>query len=462
MKLRSLLRRRSLHNFSVVWQAQNWVRRRFTRSGQFLLMSALLAATFGINTRMALAYQLFGFISACLLLAWFWTLTWWQKPPRGLKISRSLPVHASVGAQARYHLQIHNQSQQDLAGYSVLEAPHDPRPSREQFAHAIEPGAETRNWFDRVVGYYRWAWLLHMNRITDIAELPLPLIGKGKSLQIQHSFTPFARGNLVLRGLWLARTDPLGLCRSLHFIELPAALVVLPAINEVHLPEMPSARHAQEHMTASSSGDGEEFVGLRHYRSGDSPRMIHWKSMARLGYPVVKEYQAEYFTRHALLLDSVQAPAGVAFEEAIVLTASLINHLHKNDSMLDMFYIDNDCHVMTCGQGHLQPEALLRSLAQLQACNLPLLEDLHALLLSQSAQLSACVCIFLHWDAARAALVAQLRQQGLPLQLWLISNQVQLDLPADMQVLPVGALTAQTLAQTLAQQDAKHPLGEPT
>lgn len=468
MKLRSLLRRRSLHNFSAVWQAQNWVRRRFTRSGQFLIMSALLTATFGINTRMALAYQLFSFITACLLLAWIWTFTWWQKLPSGLKITRSLPVHASVGAQARYHLQIHNQSQQDLAGYSVLEAPHDPRPSREQFAHAIEPGAETRNWFDRVVGYYRWAWLLHMNRITDIDELPLPRIARGKSLQIQHSFTPFARGNLVLRGIWLTRTDPLGLCRSLHFIELPASLVVLPAMNEVQLPEMPSARHAQEQMAASSSGDGEEFVGLRQYRSGDSPRMIHWKSMARLGYPVVKEYQAEFSTRHALLLDTVQAPAGVAFEEAIVLTASLINHLHTNDSMLDMFYIDNACHVMTCGQGQLQPEALLRCLAQLQACKLPLLDDLHALLLSQSAQLSACVCIFLRWDAARAALVAQLRKQGLPLQLWLISNQIDNDVPEDVQILPVGTISAQSAAQAATQaaaqsaprQSAPPPSGE--
>ncbi len=441
MKLRSLLRRRSLHNFSAVWQAQNWLRRRFTRSGQFFLASSLLAAIFGLNTRMALAYQIFGFLSACLLLAWVWTLSWWQTPARGLKFSRSLPLHASVGAQAHYHLQIINQSGRNLTGFSVLEAPHDPRPSREQFAHAIEPGAATRNRFDKAVGYYRWAWLLHMNRITNIAELALPPLVNGKSLRIQHSFTPFARGNLVLRGFWLARTDPLGLCRRLHFVELPAALVVLPAIKTIAVPAIPSARHAQEQMSASSSGDGEEFVGLRQYRSGDSPRMIHWKSMARLGFPVVKQYQAEYFTRQAILFDSVLAPAGVAFEDGIVLAASIINQLHSNERMLDLFYIDNACHQLSCGQGQLQPEALLRTLAQLQACNLALQEDLYALLLSQAEHLSACICIFLSWDARRASLVQELRQLGIALQLWLITDQPPSEMPADMQVLPLGTIS---------------------
>lgn len=55
---------------------------------------------------------------------------------------------------------------------------------------------------------------------------------------------------------------------------------------------------------SSSTGDAIEFVGTRDYREGDPPRNIHWRSWARRGAPVVKEYQEEYFCRIALILDT--------------------------------------------------------------------------------------------------------------------------------------------------------------
>ena len=55
---------------------------------------------------------------------------------------------------------------------------------------------------------------------------------------------------------------------------------------------------------ASEVGDSLEFVGTREYREGDPPRKIDWRSYARLGRPVVKEYQEEYFSRIALVLDT--------------------------------------------------------------------------------------------------------------------------------------------------------------
>ncbi len=61
---------------------------------------------------------------------------------------------------------------------------------------------------------------------------------------------------------------------------------------------------------ASEVGDSLEFVGTREYREGDPLRKIHWRSWARRGEPVVKEYQEEYFSRIALVLDTfLPAPA---------------------------------------------------------------------------------------------------------------------------------------------------------
>ena len=55
---------------------------------------------------------------------------------------------------------------------------------------------------------------------------------------------------------------------------------------------------------ASSVGESEEFVSLRDYRRGDPMRHIHWKSWAKTGKPIVKEFQDEFFVRHALILDT--------------------------------------------------------------------------------------------------------------------------------------------------------------
>ena len=45
---------------------------------------------------------------------------------------------------------------------------------------------------------------------------------------------------------------------------------------------------------------------MRDYRPGDPLRRIHWKSWAKTGRPVVKEYQDEFFVRHGLILDTFQ------------------------------------------------------------------------------------------------------------------------------------------------------------
>src|SRR3977135_4628046 len=72
---------------------------------------------------------------------------------------------------------------------------------------------------------------------------------------------------------------------------------------------------------AGRVGDAEEFMSLRDYRSGDTPRRIHWKAWARTGRLVIKEYQDEFFVRHALLLDTFPSGATATLEAAESLAA---------------------------------------------------------------------------------------------------------------------------------------------
>jgi uncharacterized protein (DUF58 family) len=88
---------------------------------------------------------------------------------------------------------------------------------------------------------------------------------------------------------------------------------------------------------AASVGDSEEFLALRDYRPGDPLQRVHWKSFARTGKPVVKDYQDEFFERHALVLDTGSlAGEDAAFEDAVALAASFVYTIDTQECLLDL------------------------------------------------------------------------------------------------------------------------------
>ena len=70
-------------------------------------------------------------------------------------------------------------------------------------------------------------------------------------------------------------------------------------------------------------------------------RRIHWRSWAKLGRPVVKEFQDEFFVRHALVLDTFTDPDDVQiFEEAVSIAASFACSIDTQESLLDLLFVD--------------------------------------------------------------------------------------------------------------------------
>src|SRR5436305_9628133 len=51
------------------------------------------------------------------------------------------------------------------------------------------------------------------------------------------------------------------------------------------------------------SAQQQEYHGLRDYRAGDSPRWIHWRTSARVGKPMIKEFEQQSEQDLAILLD---------------------------------------------------------------------------------------------------------------------------------------------------------------
>ncbi|MCP5417203.1 MAG: DUF58 domain-containing protein [Chromatiaceae bacterium] len=87
------------------------------------------------------------------------------------------------------------------------------------------------------------------------------------------------RGKLPLPRFTLSTRYPLGLFVAWVYVELDSECLVYPKPGE-RMPERLLTRYDQ-----SKSGDrgvgADDFVGLRHYRPGDSPRHINWRAVAR-------------------------------------------------------------------------------------------------------------------------------------------------------------------------------------
>jgi uncharacterized protein (DUF58 family) len=97
------------------------------------------------------------------------------------------------------------------------------------------------------------------------------------------------RGPIVLPGLRLSSRAPVGLMRAWVWVHMDARPLVYPrpAADNVATgrPELPSPADG---LTYHGQDD---FAGLRDYQIGDSPRRIAWKSYAKTGVLLVREYQ---------------------------------------------------------------------------------------------------------------------------------------------------------------------------
>ncbi|HAS51924.1 MAG TPA: DUF58 domain-containing protein [Gammaproteobacteria bacterium] len=312
-----------------------------------------------------------------------------------------MPRFATVGQPLRYGLHIANQgirAQPDLLAFDEL---HDAPPAPVSLGRL----PTYRQWS-------RWsAWARGANNLLQ----PLPILPPQANADSELSLTPLRRGWLEFAALRFARPEPLGLLRRQFRQPLPDRLLVLPRRYPVPLLHFHDGRRYQRGGVnlAQSVGEEDEFIGLRDYRPGDPPRRIHWRSFAKRGEPVVKEFQDEYFVRYGLLLDSFAADIDEArFEAAVSAAASIAAAERGPEALLDLLFVGNRAYCFTAGRGLGQTEQLLEILACVTPRRDQPFSHLLSMVAGHAAELSACVCILLDWDEERRQLLNLLRSQG--------------------------------------------------
>ena len=388
--------------------------RRFTPAGVLVLAAMFMTGGIGVDTNQAIAYQAFNLLGIVVAISLLWSLG----PKPALLAERRLPRVGTAGQPLLYEVRVVNLSRDVQGSISVKEDLGDPRPSYEEFSGTPEPGESERNLFDRFFRFYRWMWLIARKQIAKVEEQKLPSLFPHSAVEVQMQVIPRRRGQLRLRGLEFGVPDPFGLTRRYTEVRAPASVLVLPKRYPVGAIDLPGTVEYQPGGVnlATNFGESEEFVALREYRRGDPLRHIHWKSVSKTGKFIVKEFQNEFFVRHALILDTfLEEPDDALFEEAVSVAASFACTLNTQESLLDLLFVGPKAYCLTGGHGVSQVEHMLEVLAGVQPCTAQSFSRLENLVLDRAGIVSGCICLFLHWNEARQKLVEQLQMLEVPL-----------------------------------------------
>jgi uncharacterized protein (DUF58 family) len=413
------MRRLIFSALRVVGALDHRLRERLTFAGWLVAGAGGGAAAAGLDTNLTVTYRAFTFLAALFALSWAASLFFRAR----VDARREMPRYATAGEPFSYRITLSNLGARPLVGASLTERFHDPRPSFDEWRRTREPGEERRNWFDRKIGYFRWRWLIDRRVPRDVEPGSIARLAPGERLTLRLGFTPRRRGRIEFSGLTLRRADPLGLVMGLARVPLAGRVIALPKRYRLPAFALPGRRKFQPGgvSLAASVGDSEEFLALRDYRPGDPLQRVHWKSFARTGKPVVKEYQDEFFERHVLVLDTGSSHGeDAAFEEAVALAASFVYTIDTQDCLLDLLFVGGEVRAYTAGRGLMRAEHLLEVLAGAGPSAPGDFAALARAVLGRRATLSSVIAIFVSWDEARARFIAALRAEGFDVRALLV------------------------------------------
>lgn len=142
-------------------------------------------------------------------------------------------------------------------------------------------------------------------------------------IKTRFTFRPLRRGRFRWRNVLVKGTDALGLVvlEKKYSIE-PIELTVYPTPIPVSLDIRPSYGHGTTDLDSGVvKGAGIDPRGIREYAHGDPIRHVHWKSTARTGRLMVKEFDSGSGLSLAMTLQrtaktDVGPPGGSTFEVA--------------------------------------------------------------------------------------------------------------------------------------------------
>jgi uncharacterized protein (DUF58 family) len=303
-----------------VWRRlRAWRRIHFTAAGAAFTAGAFAIGLAAVNTGNNLLYLLLGAMLGFIALSGWLS----EQAIRGLEIRRVAPRGVTVGRPVRVTYHVTN----------------------------------TKRRFPTLATYLIERGLLGTAFIMRVTA--------GASIKVRSENVFVRRGVYPLVNLTVSTSFPFGFFTKERDVPLPGELVIWPRADlPVSLPTAPGSGSLPHFSEGSGGvlGARGEYRGLRDYRSGDDPRDIHWRTTARTGEPIIREYDQDASETVWICLDSRDEPGDRA-EAAIETAASLAARAYHTGRRFAL---------VTCA-GHLKPgtgsaqmEGVLDALARLE------------------------------------------------------------------------------------------------
>ena len=258
-----------------------------TLPGVFLMVLAMGIGTAAYNTASNILFITLSLLLACLLLSgllsWFnfMGLSWRLRPQGPWRAGHETLVTVEVRNGKRW-----------LPTYSLwFELATQPR-----HIPAPEPtGKEPK------ISEILAAAEKHITR----GRVHLPeRVEAGGAVALEWGVKPTRRGEALVELTSVGSLFPFGFLRKNLGTDARQPVLVWPAQVEYEWSGGVSAHTGTQGRRTARVGTGDDLLALRKYQLGDSHRLIHWKSSARLGQMMVRQFAAESHDGYVLSLDA--------------------------------------------------------------------------------------------------------------------------------------------------------------
>jgi len=138
------------------------------------------------------------------------------------------------------------------------------------------------------------------------ARLFLPHLAPDEEITLTTVRRAPRRGVYEGEPVRLSSSAPFGVARAIREVPAPGRVVIYPRVVRIpRLPEPDGGRVSERaDTTLPRRGSGQDFMGVREYRAGDSLRHVHWPSSAHTGDLMVREFAQERPRRLGIVLDT--------------------------------------------------------------------------------------------------------------------------------------------------------------
>ena len=158
-----------------------------------------------------------------------------------------------------------------------------------------------------------------------MVEFGVPTLRPGQDVTRPLGLPRMRRGVIDIGPATTVRSDPLALMRREHSFEQVHRLFVHPQTTEIPSTSAGLIRDLEGNATRQLVDSDMSFHAIREYAPGDSQRQIHWKSTAKTGQLMVRQYEMTRRSRMAVVLAIAENESSDddEFELAVSCAASL-------------------------------------------------------------------------------------------------------------------------------------------